>query len=57
MEKVKEPRINCRIPDRLLTRIQRIAAVNGIDQSDVIRIGMDRVLEQFEKGGLNLRAP
>lgn len=49
INQVKEPRVSCRVPRPLMTRLEKIATANGIDVSDVVRMALNRVLPEFEK--------
>ena len=46
---VKQPRVNCRVPLKLYLRINKIAEKLGVDASDVVRMGLNQVLPNFEK--------
>lgn len=46
--KAKEPRVSCRVPRKLMTRLERIARANGIDVSDVVRMALNRALPSYE---------
>lgn len=47
--KSKEPRVSCRVPRKLLTRLEKVAAQNGIDVSGLVRMSLYRVLPEYEK--------
>lgn len=47
--KAKEPRVSCRVPRKLMTRLERIASANGMDVSDVVRMSLYRVLPEYEQ--------
>jgi len=42
-------RVSCRVPLKLKRRLARIAKANGIDESDVVRMALNRVLPQYEQ--------
>lgn len=45
----KEPRVSCRVTPELMGRLERIAAANGIDVSDVVRMALNRALPNYEQ--------
>jgi antitoxin component of RelBE/YafQ-DinJ toxin-antitoxin module len=47
--KIKEPRVSCRVPRKMMTRLERVAKNNGIDISDVVRMALNRILPTYEK--------
>ncbi len=47
--KAKEPRVSCRVPRKLMNRLERIADANGMDVSDVVRMSLYRVLPEYEQ--------
>ena len=47
--KAKEPRVSCRVPRKLILRLEKIARANGMDVSDVVRMSLYRVLPEYEK--------
>lgn len=47
--KAKEPRVSCRVPRKLMNRLEKIAAANGVDVSDVVRMSLYRVLPTYEQ--------
>lgn len=46
--KIKEPRVNCRVTPQLMKRLEKIATANGIDVSDVVRMALHRALPSYE---------
>lgn len=46
--KTKEPRVSCRVPKKLMKRLEKIARANGIDVSDVVRMALNRALPAYE---------
>lgn len=45
----KESRVSCRVPRKLMIRLEKIARSNGMDVSDVVRMSLYRVLPEYEK--------
>lgn len=48
INKIKEPRVSCRVPLTLKRRLQKIAKATGIDESDVVRMALNRQLPAYE---------
>jgi metal-responsive CopG/Arc/MetJ family transcriptional regulator len=47
--KQSESRVSCRVPRKLMRRLEKVARTNGMDVSDVVRMSLYRILPQYEQ--------
>ncbi len=45
----EEFRVSCRVPKALRKRLQKIAKATGVSESDIVRMGLNKFLPEYEK--------